>query len=41
MNNVCDFEDEAVEETEDGDFEGIVSGGNDFIQNEGNSAWSN
>uniref|UniRef100_A0A7N2RA77 Uncharacterized protein n=1 Tax=Quercus lobata TaxID=97700 RepID=A0A7N2RA77_QUELO len=41
MNNVCDFEDEAVEETEDGDFEGIVSGENDFIQNEGNSAWSN
>lgn len=37
-NNVCDFEDEAIEETEDGDFEGIVNGGNDFMQKEGKSA---
>nr|POE97170.1 hypothetical protein CFP56_20022 [Quercus suber] len=37
-NNVCDFEDETYEETEDGDFEGIVNGGNDFMQKEGKSA---
>ena len=35
---VYDFDDEIVKESEDGDFEGIVNGGNDFMQKEGKSA---
>ena len=40
-NNVCGFEDEVAEETENGDFEGIVSGvdGN-YMQKEDSIAWS-
>ncbi|KAM3698420.1 hypothetical protein ACJW31_06G187100 [Castanea mollissima] len=40
-NNVCSFEDEVAEETENGDFEGIVSGvDDDYMQKEDSIAWS-
>ena len=40
-NNVCSFEDEVAEETENGDFEGIVSGvDGDYMQKEDSIAWS-